>query len=759
MFHVTGNFSEDGTSYTLNTPKTRTGYCSCLLNQRGYAFGINQYGMGQTLCRVSFTEQNNILSNGERTIYFRDDDTNDIWCIGGFPYASSVTHYHCTHHQSHTVIESEHNGIKVSITYFVPFDRLCDIQSVTIENMTTQTRHISIFPAAKLQLTGYEAPEFCNTLEQSYKTDFYKEINGLYLDGRNPYVTEKPYHAFLTSTTPVFSYTGDSRDVFGFQISLSHPYSIIDGEDLIPKPGLADKMFFLLQTKTTLNPRESFHTDYILGICKNYDHAKEELAQLKTSDDVVKSLKETQEFNLQRRNRLLIETPDNQTNTLINYWLKMGLEWNLLWRRAPRDNMQFSSAALMYDPKVSRFTIRHVMETQFRDGHFLRRWIPAVVKTEYADKPMWVILGTCEYLKFTGDFDFLNEEVPYYDGESGTVWEHLILGLRRTDQQRGPHRLPLSHFADWNDALNTGDRDPNAESVFVAMQFVLALREMSELCKKLGKKDLEDEFSQKSQELKDIINQIAWDKEGYYIRSFADQKPVGASSCQEGSVIYMNPQSWSVIADVCPKERLQSLLDSVDKYLDTPVGCLVNYPAYTKYNPYLGRISFQYPGTSENGAVYAHATAFKMYADCLLGLGDRAYESYQKLMPENPKNPSESPDGLPYTLSNACITAKECFGRMSSVSWTTGTIAWVFRTVIEGFFGIHYAYGGFKIKPAFPSQWDKASLTLHRNGTIYRFSIENKNTGKKKIYVDNNLLDGDFMAFSEKETVNVLIQL
>lgn len=234
------------------------------------------------------------------------------------------------------------------------------------------------------------------------------------------------------------------------------------------------------------------------------------------------------------------------------------------------------------------------------------------------------ITTTCDYIKYTGDVEFLDEIVDYFDGGSDTVWVHLIKGINRVDMDRGPHNLPLSHFADWNDALNTGLNDKNAESVFVGMQFVLACREMAELCKYLGKNKLYDDYMAKADETSKIINETSWDDEGYYVRSFSHGKAIGSSKCEKGSKIFVNPQSWALMSGTCPPERMQAVLDAIDKYLDTPVGCYVNYPAYTEYDPDLGRISFQYPGTSENGAIYAHATSFKMYANCLLGLGDRA---------------------------------------------------------------------------------------------------------------------------------------
>ncbi len=398
------------------------------------------------------------------------------------------------------------------------------------------------------------------------------------------------------------------------------------------------------------------------------------------------------------------------------------------------------------------------MRQQYNDGHLIRRWTP-ILERWYGDAPAWLITTTCDYLKYTGDYGFLDEVVDYYDFGSGTVWEHLLKGLNRLDSDRGPHNLPLSRFADWNDALTTGIRDENAESVFIAMQLALSFREMAELSTQLGKKNLCEEYTQKYSELCNTINETAWDDEGYYIRSFVGGKPVGSSKCEKGSKIFVNPQSWSIFSGVCPPERIQSVLDAVDKYIDTPVGCRVNYPAYSEYDPLLGRISSQYPGTNENGAIYAHATSFKIYADCLLGLGDRAFRSYLQLLPSNPDNPIETADALPYTLSNSCSTADVCYGKSSNSPWTTGTLAWLFKSVTEGILGVRYAYGGFNVAPAFPSSWDKASITIKRNGTDYIFKIVNNNSNSKKIYVNDELIDGDFVPFSNAQTVNIKIEL
>ncbi len=755
---MNGYFNDKKDEYTLLTPRTRANYRTCLQNNKGYKLALNQFGMGIALCRFKFTQQNMILDDGQRTVYFRDDSNNDLWCVGGFPFVSKVDDYKCTHKQSCTEISSVHNGIRVTIKFFVPVDKRCDIQSVKVENLSETERVVSVFPAVKFALTGFKAPEFANNFMQTYITSFKEEINGVYLDGRNPYTDGMPYNAYLVSTTPVYAYSADDREVFGTQYSLSEPYSIMEGEDLDSKSIAASKLCALLQTKATLKPGETFETDYVLGIANDFESAKKELADVKTHEDVLKLYSKTEQTDRQRRGKLVINTPHEETNYLMNHWLKMGLERNILKRTNPRDNLQFSHAALTYLPEATKYTIRNVMTQQFNDGHLVRSWLP-LNTTEFADEPMWLVNTTCDYVKYTNDVEFLDEIVDYLDGGSDTVWVHLLKAIHRVDADRGPHNIPLSHFADWNDALNTGMSDKNAESVFVAMQLAFAFTEMADLCTYLGKNQLSDEFKAKYDALKKTVNETCWDDEGYYIRSFSHGKPIGSSKCVKGSKIFANPQSWAIISGVCDGERVQSVLNAVDKYIDTPVGCVVNYPAYNEADYDLGRISFQYPGAFENGAVYAHATSFKMYADCMLGLGDRAYRSFLQLLPSNPDNPPEVSDTIPYAISNCCYTADVCYGKSSALPFGTGTQAWMFRTVIEGLMGIRFAYGGFKIQPAFPSDWDKADLSLERYGTTYHFTILNKKLGKKRIYVNGKITDSDFIPFSGEDKVEIKVEL
>lgn len=753
-----GYFNGKGDEYTLLTPKTRAKYLNALVNNKGYMITPDQFGMSETVCVFSMHERCIAVNEEmrEKTIYFRDDDTNDVWCVGGFPYVSEIEEYKCTHTGSSTEISSVHNGIKVTVRYFLPLDRMCEVHSIKVENLSGKKRNISAICAIKPLLYGYKAPKFCGTCSQSFISFFDNNINGLYLDARNPYSEGKPYDGFLISTSKVQSYSADPKHMFGQPFSFSLPYAVLAGGDLDSKTIVSMPMFLALHTKFELAEKEKFETDYIFGTTESIDGAKNMLVGLKTHEDVEREFLRVKKSAEERRGKIFIKTPDEEINRHANYWLKMGIEKNIACRRAPRDNLQFANAGTMFVPEAAKKTIKHIMQYQYNDGHTVRNWAP-VDETFYADGPAWLVQTACQYIKFTADTAFLDEVVPYFDNGEGTVWDHIMSCVKILDADRGSHGLQLSHFADWNDALNTGIEDKNSESVFVSMQFADNMRDLKELCEFLGKDDLAHEFADKYEKQKKLINDTCFDKEGYYVRSFASGMKIGSSEVETGSKIFVNSQSWSIISGICPPERVQSVLEAVDKYIETPLGCRVNYPAYDKYDKRIGRLSFQYPGTVENGAVYAHATGFKMFADCLLGKGDRAYRSLKKILPEN--HTTDISDSLPYTVSSCYILAKETFDNCGNRHWLTGTISWLYRTIIEGIMGVKPHYTGFYVSPALCSEWKNAEISVVRNSTVYEFKIINNNTGKIDLTVNGEKIDGNFVPYSDAEKIEVIVNI
>jgi cellobiose phosphorylase len=174
-----------------------------------------------------------------------------------------------------------------------------------------------------------------------------------------------------------------------------------------------------------------------------------------------------------------------------------------------RDSNQDLLGFVHMIPERARERILDLAATQLETGGAYHQYQPLTkrgndaVGGDFNDDPLWLVLSVAAYLKETGDWGILDEEVPY-DNEPGSeqlLYEHLHRSLHYTLDRLGPHGLPLIGRADWNDCLNlnTFSRTPGesfqtttakdgktAESVFIAGLFVLVAREMAVIARWRG---------------------------------------------------------------------------------------------------------------------------------------------------------------------------------------------------------------------------------------------------------------------------------
>ena len=247
------------------------------------------------------------------------------------------------------------------------------------------------------------------------------------------------------------------------------------------------------------------------------------------------------------------------------------------------------------------------------------------------------------YIKETGDYEILDEPVPF-DCKKGTeepLFEHLNRSFQFTVTHLGPHRLPLIGRADWNDCLNlncfsseqgepfqtTGPSEGSvAESVFIAAMFVKYGREFAEICRR------------------------------------TDREKLAAEA--------------------------EKALDSVQKHLETKYGIMLLQPAYTRYHLELGEITSYPPGYKENAGIFCHNNPWISIAETMIGRGDRAFEIYRKICPSCIEEISDIHRTEPYVYSQMVAGADAPRFGEAKKSWLTGTAAWTFVNLSQELLGI-----------------------------------------------------------------------
>ena len=194
-------------------------------------------------------------------------------------------------------------------------------------------------------------------------------------------------------------------------------------------------------------------------------------------------------------------------------------------------------------------------------------------------------------------------------------------------------------------------------------------------------------------------------------------------------------------------------MKSVDEYLDGKHGIALFYPAYSRFDPKLGRISMFSEGTKENAAVFCHAATFQIAAECVAGRGNKAYNSIKKIMP-NAQKDYDLYKTEPYAYAEYLVGPEHpyLYGE-GAFTWITGTAGWNFLAATEYILGAQRDYDGLRIDPVIPSKWKRCRIIRPFRGIIYDINIKNPKgvqRGIKELYVDGKLNDSALIKPGKK---------
>jgi cellobionic acid phosphorylase len=236
------------------------------------------------------------------------------------------------------------------------------------------------------------------------------------------------------------------------------------------------------------------------------------------------------------------------------------------------------------------------------------------------------------------------------------------------------------------------------------------------------------------------INRHMWDGD-WYARGITDDNVVfGTKKDLEGR-IFLNPQSWAFLCgapDVAQRERM---LDAVAAQLDSPYGVELGAPAFTKMRDDIGRVTQKFPGSAENGSVYNHAAAFYAASLYHIGRGDLGYDVIRKMLPgpdvEDIRQRGQLPVFIPNYYRGAWRQHPRTAGRSSQL-FNTGTVAWVYRTLIEQLFGLRGDADELCVEPQLPRAWNEASATRKFRGATIELTIRRSDVAEAQVNVDGN---------------------
>ena len=760
-------FTEDGNSCRIYEPRTPRYWYNYLWNEDRYCAQISQVGHGRSYYLSEKAEMCMVNRDDARYVYLRDDKNNECWNIGLGPLNTEVEDYSCTHSIGHSLIRSKKNGVEGSWRIFVPRRGHHEVWTLKLKNTAEEEKHLSVFSAVSFNLEGFSYPRYYE-MYRCMQTRFERKLNGVYCASFHPFAPHGLYNGFLASSEPVYAWDGDLTKFCGTTSTLTLPDAsacalfqrpdvVMQGRDCTDSEASLFILGGVLQHKITLKPGEEKEIRVVFGISASCQEACRTMERYADEKNTEQEWREAEAYNYEKIRSLSVKTPDEKINHIMNNWVKKQADFCIVGKKGVRDNLQIAVGLLNYRQEKAQEEILECLRHQFRDGHGVLTWYP-YDDTRYSDQPFWIIWAVCELIKETGDCTLLKKSVEWQDGGEASVLDHVKAAVDRLILDKGKHGLVKIYFADWNDALNVTD-DPEAESVMLSHQFCMALRELARLMEYAGDKEYARFLREEYDKLKTDINRYAWDG-SWYARSLSEKGNIGTKD-SSGSRIYLNAQTWAVLAGVAEEEKLPKVLEAVDS-MEQNFGFPLNLPPYPEYDPHVGRMSGMLPGLFENGGVYCHATGFKILMDCCTGRGTKAVETLKKIMPDSEKNPSVRSGAEPYVFTNCYSTNPGYYGK-SYQSWTTGTSAWCLMGLYEGIMGVKRDYEGLRIRPCFPAEWEEAEVMRHFRGADYHIVIRNPEhieNGKPVIFVEGVPWDYEYLpTFCDGRTHEVEIIL
>ena len=202
----------------------------------------------------------------------------------------------------------------------------------------------------------------------------------------------------------------------------------------------------------------------------------------------------------------------------------------------------------------------------------------------------------------------------------------------------------------------------------------------------------------------------------------------------------MESNTWAVLSGVADRERGLSAMDSVDEYLFTEYGLMLNAPSYRTIDDSLGFVTRVYPGIKENGAIFSHPNPWAWCAEAMLGRGGRAMKFYNALCPALQNDKIEVREAEPYSYCQFVMGKDHtAFGRARH-PFMTGSAGWAYYAATQYLLGVRPDFDRTILDPCVPADWREFSVKRRWRGAEYQIHVTNPDGVEKGIV--SLLVDG-----------------
>ena len=454
-----GHFDDARGEYVITTPQTPLPWINYLGSEDFFSLVSNTAG-GYSFYRdarlrrlTRYRYNSSPLDMDGHHIYIKDGGT--VWNPGWQPTKTPLDRYSCRHGLGYTILEGEKDGICAAQELFVPKGDACELDRLTLTNRSDRPRELDVFSYVEFCL--WDAVDDSTNFQRNFSTGEV-EVEPCAIYHKTEYRERRDHYAVFWSNTPVTSFD-TARDAFcGVYGGPADPQAVRAGHcsgsiahgwapvgalhiHVTLAPGEEKKILFGLGYIE--NPQEEKFTAPGV-INKTRAHAMMARYADDAQVDAARAALADHWESLLSGYRL--QSGEEKLDRMVNLWHQYQCMVTFNMSRSAsyyesgtgrgmgfRDSCQDLLGFVHIVPARARERILDIAATQFEDGSAYHQYQPLTKKgnrdvgTGFNDDPLWLIAATAAYLRETGDWSILEEQVAFENDErkAQPLMEHL----------------------------------------------------------------------------------------------------------------------------------------------------------------------------------------------------------------------------------------------------------------------------------------------------------------------------------------------
>lgn len=775
--------THDGERYELTSPTAMPKAAGFLWNQkmmiqvtcRGYAVSQfmqpepSKYSHAPNLEAKTFMqpEQDYYAHHPGRFVYVKDEDTGEIFSAPYEPVRMSLDRFLFSVGKSDVSWTVEHLGIRVQMSLGIPTDDVAEMWTINVTNLRDVRRNISVYPYFVIG----------NMSWMNQEGEYREDLGGIVASSVTPYQKPEDYAKIKLLKDKTYFLCGTPPDSWEASHAAFEGEGGLHNPSALQEPALRkgdaryETPVAAVQYRMRLEPGEERNLRFLFGPAFDDTEIGDMRRRYLSAEGFSRAAGDYADYIERGRGCLQIETPDKELDNYVNHWMARQVYYHgdvnrLTTDPQTRNYLQDNMGMSFIKPEVTKKALLTALSQQeangsMPDGILLAEGaeLKYINQIPHTDHCVWLPLTLEIYLAETGDYALMQTPVRAGDGAVLTVAERLGRAMDWLLSTHARDERGLSYIAqgDWCDPMNMAGWKGRGVSGWLTVATAYAVTVWADICARQPGGSGEEaaaRYRAGARDVNEAANRHLWDG-AWFARGITDDGVVFGRAADAEARIWLNPQAWAILGGAADPEKTARMLAAVDEQLATPWGVLMFAPPFSGMREDVGRVSQKYPGQGENGSVYNHAAAF--YAWSLYTLGsrdadgdengggqaDRAYAVIRHMLPGPETDDYLRRGQLPVFIPNYYRGAAERFPRTagrSSQMFNTGTIAWVYRCLVEGLCGLRGEPDGLLVAPQLPSAWQHIRVTRLFRGATFVVDIHRKEGAEITVECDGSVL-------------------